>query len=174
MRCRREQGLFYPAFGFELVQHFLSQTLWELCPLLHPESLSLTGEIRFVSSGLPDDLFEMASGTLNELCWCNRVGWVLGLRCRCEYRRPLTCYRRNVMIRTFRQFFLCGGYRQTRPWPNRWSLVSHMVSVRPSTPETKKAGQRYIAPKTKQKVATTLWSGPGGSLDSLDLFPFST
>ena len=52
----------------------------------------------------------------------------------------------------------CNG--QTRPRANRWSLVSHMLSVCPSV-------------RFKNNRSTTLTSGSGGLLNSFDFLHFS-
>ena len=63
----------------------------------------------------------------------------------------------------------------TKPRPNRWSLFSCRLSVRPSVTKTKRYNVNVGALKTKyslrqllcKKIMTTYWLGPGGSLWSL-------
>ena len=56
------------------------------------------------------------------------------------------------------------------PRPNRWSLFSRMVSVRPSQKTKTLCNANVVALKTKQqtpcmKIMTTYCLGPGGSLE---------
>ena len=61
-------------------------------------------------------------------------------------------------------------YWPTRPWPNRWSLFLHMVSVRPSVRHKSKNKSRPGKQNKRTpcvKIMTIYWLGPGGSLWSL-------